>query len=355
MSDCFEKIAGCFFVAVVLLSAAELGAADNKKQTVVRSQVEIEAEILRNKEAEIWKQLQKNVVKTEDAVIKEAELIKSRNNKIWNSKKTEVKKARLQANNEMVLAVEKAKAAAAAEKVKANAAEVSKKSLEQELAKVKAAAAAEKAKAAAAEQELAKFKELAENEKIEQKSANIETAEAKAASVTSTETDDGENIFCKIGSNILWYIPQRLSDLMDIVTVEAGVGEIGAEFLLTRYAAFGAGIGQGYMLGWSVNDQHGVYWQRGWYGSFLNHRSFDIFRKTVCGRYVDLYGDGSGKIDAKRMKIEKAEDPYAIGVKVGCYFSLNFQFHPTELVDFLSGIFCLDIKDDDKTDFHWVF
>ena len=31
---------------------------------------------------------------------------------------------------------------------------------------------------------------------------------------------------CKIGRNILWYIPQRLSDLMDIVTVEAGVRKI---------------------------------------------------------------------------------------------------------------------------------
>ena len=334
MFDCFKKIAGCFFVAAVLLSVAELDAADDKKQTVVRSQVEIEAEILRNKEAEIWKQLQKNGMKTEDAVIREAELIKSRNNKIWNPKKTEAEKAKIQADNEMVLAVEKAKADAAAEKVKADAAEVSKKAVEQELAKLKVAV---------------------EKEKIEQAQANIKNAEAKDGSVKNAETDDGENIFCKIGSSILWYIPQRLSDLMDIVTVEAGVGEIGAEFLLTRYVAFGAGIGQGYMLGWSVNDQHGIYWQRGWYGSFLNRRSFDIFRKTVCGRYVDLYGNGSGKIDTGRMKIEKAEDPYAIGVKVSCYFSLNFQFHPTELVDFLSGIFCLDIKDDDKTDFHWVF
>ena len=355
MFDRFKKIAGCFFVAAVLLSVTELDAADDKKQTVVRSQVEIEAEILRNKEAEIWKQLQKNGTKTEDAVIREAELIRNRNNKIWNQKKTEVKKAKVQANNEMVLAVEKAKAAAAAEKVKADAAEVSKKALEQELAKAKAAAAAEKKKAADAEQELAKLKVAVEKEKIEQAQANIKNAEAKDGSVKNAETDDGENIFCKIGRNILWYIPQRLSDLMDIVTVEAGVGEIGVEFFLTRYAAFGAGIGQGYMLGWSINDQHGIYWQRGWYGSFLNRRSFDIFRKTVCGRYVDLYGDASGKIDAGRMKIEKAEDPYAIGVKVGCYFSLNFQFHPTELVDFLSGIFCLDIKDDDKTDFHWVF
>ena len=334
MFDRFKKIAGCFFVAAVLLSVTELDAADDKKQTVVRSQVEIEAEILRNKEAEIWKQLQKNGTKTEDAVIREAELIKNRNNKIWNPKKTEAEKAKIQADNEMVLAVEKAKADAAAEKVKADAAEVSKKAVEQELAKLKVAV---------------------EKEKIEQAQANIKNAEAKDGSVKNAETDDGENIFCKIGSSILWYIPQRLSDLMDIVTVEAGVGEIGAEFLLTRYAAFGAGIGQGYMLGWSINDQHGIYWQRGWYGSFLNRRTFDIFRKTVCGRYVDLYGDASGKIDAGRMKIEKAEDPYAIGVKVGCYFSLNFQFHPTELVDFLSGIFCLDIKDDDKTDFHWVF
>ena len=334
MFDRFKKIAGCFFVAAVLLSVTELDAADDKKQTVVRSQVEIEAEILRNKEAEIWKQLQKNGTKTEDAVIREAELIKNRNNKIWNPKKTEAEKAKIQADNEMVLAVEKAKADAAAEKVKADAAEVSKKAVEQELAKLKVAV---------------------EKEKIEQAQANIKNAEAKDGSVKNAETDDGENIFCKIGSSILWYIPQRLSDLMDIVTVEAGVGEIGAEFLLTRYAAFGAGIGQGYMLGWSINDQHGIYWQRGWYGSFLNRRTFDIFRKTVCGRYVDLYGNGSGKIDTGRMKIEKAEDPYAIGVKVGCYFSLNFQFHPTELVDFLSGIFCLDIKDDDKTDFHWVF
>ena len=144
---------------------------------------------------------------------------------------------------------------------------------------------------------------------------------------------------------------------MDIFTFEVGAGEIELELFLTRYAAFGAGVGQSYTLGWSVNDQHGIYWQRGWYASVMNRRGYEITRSTVrdCGEYVDFYGQGFRKLDAEQMKKKKMEDPYAIGVKAGCYFSLNFQIHPEEFIDFLCGIICLDTKDDDKKAFHWVF
>ena len=191
-------------------------------------------------------------------------------------------------------------------------------------------------------QEIEKQKEL-EAEKIKrQESAKAAEAKRKAF------FEDFQRGAATLGHGILWYLPNRIHDLIDCFTVEVGVGEIGVDIKLTRFAEFGAGIGNAYMTGWSVNRQNGLYMQRSYYANFLQLTAADTVRKAICGDYYTIYGLQSGTADIDRMIKEKAEDPFAIGVKAGCYVNFRFLLHPTEFADFIAGIFCIDFSGDDK-------
>ena len=142
---------------------------------------------------------------------------------------------------------------------------------------------------------------------------------------------------------------------MDVFTLEVGIGEIGLDLQLTRFATFGGGIGNSYMLGWSIYNQHGIYHQRGWYGDFLTYRSSDVQRQAVNGVYVPFYKMDNGRVDVGKMDRAGAEDPYAIGVKACCLLGLKFQIHAVELADFVAGLVFIDFKDDDNEKINWVF
>ena len=164
--------------------------------------------------------------------------------------------------------------------------------------------------------------------------------------------------FSKLGFKdaILWYIPNRLSDLMDIFTIELGAGEIGLDLQLTRYLTFGAGIGQSYMLGWSINNQFGIYQQKGWYFDCFRYRASSIQREPVFGDYSKIYTAGkSGLVDFSAMFDSNVEDPTALGVKVCCFLNLKFQIHPVELADFIGGLIFIDCPHDDHAKINWTF
>ena len=258
-----------------------------------------------------------------------------------------------------------AKSETASERLRAEAAEKAISNAEKSRAEAQSSLeAAEKARKEAerdkarAEAERDKAKAEAERDKSGAEARNVrarpreEVAEAKTA-----ERDDssGESVLATVGKKILWYIPNRLSDLMDIFTVELGAGELGVDLQLTRHLTFGAGVGKSYMLGWSIFNQHGIYSQLGWYADFLNLRASEIRREQVCGMYMPLYRYSRGSVDIGEMGKSKAEDPYAIGVRIGCYLNFKFQIHVTELADFVAGIFFIDFKDDDREKFNWVF
>jgi len=130
---------------------------------------------------------------------------------------------------------------------------------------------------------------------------------------------------------------------------------LGLDLQLTRYLTFGAGVGKSYMLGWSIFNQHGIYSQLGWYADFLRYRASDIRREQICGAYTPFSKYDRGLVDIEEMNNAKAEDPYAIGLRIGCYLNLKFQIHVTELADFVAGIFFIDFKDDDRAKINWVF
>lgn len=164
--------------------------------------------------------------------------------------------------------------------------------------------------------------------------------------------------FSKLGfwNALLWYIPNRLSDLMDVFTIEIGAGEIGLDLQLSRYLTFGAGIGQSYMLGWSINNQFGIYQQKGWYFDCFRYRASSIQRAPTFGDYSKLYTSGkSGLVDVPAMFAGNVEDPFALGVKACCFLNLKLQVHPLELADFIGGLLFIDCPHDDNPKINWMF
>lgn len=235
----------------------------------------------------------------------------------------------------------------AAEEAKKVAEEAEKAAIEAE----KAAAEIEKA---AAEKKIAKAEKTEEAVKAEEaKKAAAEAeakkiAEAKRAEKFRAFTNAMSKGLSVAGNKILWYLPNRLVDLLDCFTLEAGVGEGGLNLQLTRYATFGANIGYSGMIGWSFNRQIGVYTQRIWNADFLHINGSDISRKSVLGNYRTVFRVHNGPADIEYLIGEQAFDPYAIGVRAGCYFNFQFQFHPVELADFAAGLLFIDFKKDDK-------
>ena len=309
----FSKlIMRCIILTVAGLSFTALNAAETESI--------FEQETAKNKAAE-------------EAIEREAKAIRQKEHDIWNNtlnasdEKTSEKKVKLAAE----LEVERLKAQSQADKAKLQAAEAEKENLRARLEQEKMSP--ENKKSEEAEEKEEKEKEKEKEEEEEKSSAEFWTT---------------------LGKNILWYIPKRASDFMDIFTVEAGVGEFGASVQLTRYATFGAGVGQKYMLGMSHNDQYGIYKQSGWYADIMRFNISDIQRKNVIGAYLPFHTFDSKMINIDKMRAEKAIDPYAIGVNVGCYITLKFQLHMLELADFFTGIFCYDLSNDDKNEIHWV-
>ena len=324
----------------VLAEAAKRRQAEEARwsKPVVTKQVDL-AEAAKRRQAEeaSW---------SKSAVTKQNIAVKAEQNAELERMRAEISSARARAE--------------AAEKARAET-ERTKALLESELKAAKSETASERVRAEAAEKAISdveKSRAEARSSLEAAEKARKEAAPRKdAAEAKTVEQNDSseESVLAKVGKKILWYIPNRLSDLMDVFTVELGAGELGLDLQLTRYLTLGAGVGKSYMLGWSIFNQHGIYGQQGWYADFLNLRASEIRREQVCGMYMPLYRYSRGSVDIGEMGKSKAEDPYAIGVRIGCYLNFKFQIHVTELADFVAGIFFIDFKDDDREKFNWVF
>ncbi|MBE9536478.1 MAG: hypothetical protein IMF07_04795 [Proteobacteria bacterium] len=149
---------------------------------------------------------------------------------------------------------------------------------------------------------------------------------------------------------VLWYIPDRIKDAVDMFTVEVNVGpQLGAGAWVTRAAQVVAYTGSSAGLG---------YYQKGGPGGRAES-SFDIAVGPVGGTAVagakgGLFGPGG--VTASAVALHKPSnklyqdyrDYWGIGGKVGLFVvGVEAEYHPLEIVDFLAGIFLIDWLNDD--------
>jgi len=160
---------------------------------------------------------------------------------------------------------------------------------------------------------------------------------------------------CNALRMIALYFPNRFLDITDTFTLELGVGhEIAIQPRITNYCKVIGFTGEKYFIGKGFNRQIGGGHTDGW--------ELDVVCSTASYRYLDkTFGtfDDEFVYDGKCMHIpspsnnvykSKIEDFWGIGAFVGCLFSVNAQIHPVEIADAVTGLFLIDITNDDFKD-----
>lgn len=185
---------------------------------------------------------------------------------------------------------------------------------------------------------------------------------SQEADVVSTKTETAapeaagqKSCACKALRMTALYFPNRFLDLSDTFTFELGAGhEVALQPRITNYCKFIGFTGEKYFIGKGFKRQIGGGHTEGW--------EISAVCSTASYRYLDeTFGtfDNEFVYDATSMHIpspsnnvyrNKVEDFWGIGAFVGCLFSVNAQIHPVEIADFVTGLFLIDIADDDFKD-----
>lgn len=172
-----------------------------------------------------------------------------------------------------------------------------------------------------------------------------------------TKIDETKIDETKIGDILLWYIPNRVCDFVDIFSIELGAGpNARVDLYLTRACALGGGFGDSYMVGWDRRFFGGE--KR--LGRFADEFSYDGNIICVCydkcshrnwfGNFPSFRVDRGGLIRLhSKPFVERNEDFWQLGVDLGLLIDAKVMIHPLAICDFITGLVCIDLEDDDYT------
>ena len=156
-----------------------------------------------------------------------------------------------------------------------------------------------------------------------------------------------------IEERLVFYIPNRLIDALDTVSVALGVGPVvEARLMATRAIDVGLGIGKTAKAYKIHNRQYGLGIEEWWYWSFVcvGEESYSVLESTsLVDRYVETRTGFPEPFQRVYDFFEGPRDYWAFGGSLGLFVDGDLYVHPVELADFILGFFLLDIKDDDLT------
>jgi hypothetical protein len=154
-------------------------------------------------------------------------------------------------------------------------------------------------------------------------------------------------------NHMVYYLPSRVLDLLDVVSVAAGGPSIPYLFPAsahvnvhaTRAFQVGAGGTKGLFLGWGYGRQ---------FAWTFTHHEMSLGPLTVC----DLkYAVGQATAEVDRVGMLFPTDPpfdggrmdyWALGAHAGLLAAaVDVDVHPGELLDALLGFFFIDLSNDD--------
>jgi hypothetical protein len=163
----------------------------------------------------------------------------------------------------------------------------------------------------------------------------------------------GSTVQAAVADTVLLYLPNRIVDLMDIFSLEIGFGPaIRGEARLTRACQLGAGVGATIKGVKGINRQYGGAMEEGWDASFLMVSAENKEReKTSRGvKKFYYYATGTPLPTEKVYDLyEGARDYWAFGADAAALVEVNFEAHPIEIADFITGWVFIDLKSDDFT------
>mgnify|MGYP004712014807 FL=1 len=152
-----------------------------------------------------------------------------------------------------------------------------------------------------------------------------------------------------IGKKLLMYIPNRLLDLLDIVSIELKSGAvIGAEARVTRAFGIGGEVGTYGSALKGYNRQYGFAVTEGAEGQFFFGSAMDLARPLVWGDIERYWIQGTNfPLPSNRIYQEKARDYWALELGASCLFGVKVSIHPVAIADFFTGLILIDVEDDD--------
>jgi hypothetical protein len=180
-------------------------------------------------------------------------------------------------------------------------------------------------------------------------------AEAKVSSQGGT---DERPMWSRIMRTVLLYIPNRVIDLTDVFTINAGGGNhLAAKLYCTRFMATGGFVGNYYFMEKGFHRQYGFGRCNGWEMSALwfANRSKHIDKAAGTVRAYDaieVFQQPGYEIEDWRDYLyrEKLEDFWGVGFELGYWFHIGAALHPYEAVDIFAGALLIDLMNDDFED-----
>ncbi|MDD5728032.1 MAG: hypothetical protein PHV59_05650 [Victivallales bacterium] len=155
----------------------------------------------------------------------------------------------------------------------------------------------------------------------------------------------------KLGRYLLMYIPNRLADATDIITLEANIGGgFSAELQLTRFFQFGGSYGESYFLAKAYARQYGGgHREINRFGFIFMEKDITFVNETFgsANEYVidfPQFSTANYHLDAFN---DNDVDFWKIGGNLGWIIGLGFGIHPVEIADFITGFFWIDLMGDD--------
>lgn len=167
-------------------------------------------------------------------------------------------------------------------------------------------------------------------------------------------------MFSGVGVQAQWlekvalYIPNRVLDVLDVFTLNLGVGPtIRGELRATHAVQFGGGFGYTAKVIKDVNRQYGAALQEGWSWYFPGVGSENIERRDqtrwIKNFYRETYGFANVADDYYNYH-DGARDYWEFGGTLGLFLiEVDLSVHPIECVDAVLGLILIDIKGDDLT------
>ncbi len=156
-----------------------------------------------------------------------------------------------------------------------------------------------------------------------------------------------------VADKLLLYIPNRVMDTLDMFSLSIGAGlEARAEIRATRFLDYGAGIGPSARLIKEYNRQYGFGLENGYNMNFTNLIDESRTRVDSTRSVIDYAESYSGLVWPGMNIYEPqtgARDYWEIGGDLALGLGIHVGFHPVEFADFITGLVCYDLKDDDLT------
>jgi len=164
---------------------------------------------------------------------------------------------------------------------------------------------------------------------------------------------------------LLW-LPNRMLDVTDIVSLGIGFGGIKAEARVTRALDFSAGEGFYLMARKDYHRQIGFSLEQGYHVNFvyigMEDYGIDAISPGCFGSFFPLdgvYADSTLQRCGFAYKgwlcpceedydfRKGARDWWEIALEAGAGVAARVAVHPIEIADFICGIFCYDLTQDD--------